>query len=1050
MNHKLTLPIVALFAVLFFGAHTQTVVAPNQYLIEFTDKNNSPYSIDDPLEFLSERAIERRQNQGIEITEQDIPVNPAYIDSIKATGATVTNISKWFNSVIIFAEDDNILQNISAFTFVRPFPINTNEKSTSRGQSEQSEQEIAFFFQTDFMPDSVYGYSATQIKITNGHILHTMGYRGEGINIAILDGGFPYADSLEVLGNLFNSGRLLGTKDFVYPNAQSVFDTSLSHHGTDVLATMAAQKPGEFIGVAPQANYLLIRTEKRDSEYIVEEENWISALEYADSIGIDLVSSSLNYLDGFDDESMDHSYDDLDGTLRISQAASIASEKGILVVVSGGNNSHYYCAPPADANNILAIGAIDYMGNRLSFSPKFPTADGRIKPDLVAIGSNVFSQHIPGEYFQFGGTSAATPVIAGLVACLWQSDFTKSNMEIIDIVRQCASQAEAPDNNLGYGIPDFAKALCMIHPTETTTDISTQTLWSDEVLLQNNVIISDGGELIIAPGTTIAATGFYSVSVNGTGRIIADGLPQATINFTHANQSDYNSSDFDTTGAWNGIRFENIDENSQSSVFNYCAIENCKNNGAGGAFYFKGSDTSVSDKIVLQNCIIRNCNALQGAGIYTDSANLVIQNCVVDQNVAQSGGAMFFNNSVVTIINNTIVENSADTASGIFINNSSISTFNSIVWNNTDLSSSPIVNSEITSDQAYYNCNIQNGNIMNASIYVNCIDADPLFMNAESNDYTLTSESPCIDSGDSIGISGIISSFDINGSIRILDSYSEMGAYEYATRLLQLSHDSIYYDYCLVDEYGYNLISIINIGNSPVQITSIEFPECFSFYSVPTFWSNEYILPDDTVSIFLCFYPEDRTEYQGNVIIYSNQSNADTAIYVNGFGAQNRVRITVSENEQQLANANITLNGVSYLTNNRGVATMYDLEFDEYNLSISADGYRTIYDTISIVQPLNNLSYTLETYNVGNNESLKKDVALELYPNPFFIDINIVSEKVIDAVYIEDMSGNTVYAIQNVNSLNTTVNLSNLTSGLYILKVTDQEGNISFEKIIKE
>ncbi|MBU2466132.1 MAG: S8 family serine peptidase, partial [Bacteroidetes bacterium] len=369
-------------------------VAPDKYWIQFTDKAGTPYTLDEPEAFLTERAIQRRANQGIEFTENDLPVNPSYVEGVENAGAGLLFTSKWLNGVSIETADSDVLDAIAALPYVaetrkmvdyyaEPMPKQFFE---AENWDEGKLDPVANFKSQNFFN---YGNGFTQINQINGIPLHEDGYRGEGMVIAVLDGGFDKVDVHPAFDSLWINNQILGTKDFAHPGG-SVFNES--SHGTSVLSTMGAYSPGQLIGTAPRASYWLLRSEYVYSENVLEEYNWVSAAEFADSVGADVINSSLGYID-FDLPQWDHTYADMDGeTNVVTIGADIAASKGILVVNSAGNSgsssSFPYIGAPADGNEVFSIGAVDGNGQRASFSSIGPTFDGRIKPDVMAMGQN--------------------------------------------------------------------------------------------------------------------------------------------------------------------------------------------------------------------------------------------------------------------------------------------------------------------------------------------------------------------------------------------------------------------------------------------------------------------------------------------------------------------------------------------------------------------------------------------------------------------------------------------------------------------------------------
>lgn len=433
--------------------------APNKYWIQFTDKNNTSYSISSPEVFLSQKALDRRQKQNIPILLNDLPITPMYIDSIEKLGAKVLLKSKWFNAITIMALDSNVidsvlLDTINKLSFVQKIDSVAYMKFKN-GYKESSNKLTDFTVEAE---GASYGLAYTQVAMVKGQLIHQLGYRGEGMTIAVLDNGFAnvMADStaISAFDSLRLQGRLKGSWDFIDGDSNVYHAGS---HGTNVLSVMAGNLPKQFLGTAPRADYWLFRTEA-PSEYRIEEDNWIAAAEFADSVGVDVINSSLGY-NTFDASSMDYSLAEMDGnTARITIGADIAASKGILVVNSAGNeggNSWGKIIAPSDGDSVFSIGAVNAAGQYASFSSKGPTADGRIKPNVVAQGAGTVLISSSGFITASNGTSFSSPLIAGMVACLWQAHPEKSNMEIIDAIQQSASQYTNPDNLLGYGIPDF-------------------------------------------------------------------------------------------------------------------------------------------------------------------------------------------------------------------------------------------------------------------------------------------------------------------------------------------------------------------------------------------------------------------------------------------------------------------------------------------------------------------------------------------------------------------------------------------------------------------
>ena len=465
--------LITLFILIALSSTTFAQIWGAKYRVQFTDKNNSPYSITNPQAFLTQRAIDRRNNQGISIDETDIPVNQSYIDSLIDKGAQILNYSRWFNTVTIFLSDTSLISVLESLSFVssldetRPyFQLRVKKPKDGGGNSYTEKidpllQNIKKSQKTSANNKRMlynYGDGFNQANMIGVDYLHGIGFNGSGMIIAVLDAGFYRVDQLAMFDSLRNSGRLLGTRDFVIPG-NDVYQEST--HGMSVLSTMAGNVPGLLIGTAPQASYWLLRSEDGGTEFIIEEDNWVAAAEFADSVGADVINASLGYTD-YDEPSQSHTYADMDGnTTRVTLGAEMAASKGILVVNSAGNSGNgawRYIGAPADADSILTIGAVDAYGNIASFSSLGPSYDGRIKPTVCAQGLGTYVVSSADGVYPGNGTSFSSPVLAGAVACLWQANPSFSNLQIIDAVCRSASRYSIPDSMFGYGIPNMAVA----------------------------------------------------------------------------------------------------------------------------------------------------------------------------------------------------------------------------------------------------------------------------------------------------------------------------------------------------------------------------------------------------------------------------------------------------------------------------------------------------------------------------------------------------------------------------------------------------------------
>ena len=445
----------------------------NRYIIEINNKAGNTYNISSPWEFLSHRALQRRSRYNIAIDSTDLPVTPRYIDSIRLAGnVTILNTSKWLNQVAIFTTDSAALVRINSFSFVKkntPVAPRMSKVNAARNKFETETTAISpeTFFAPVFTENLAsafnYGMSNGQVKIHKGDFLHNLGFQGQGMQMAILDGGFRNYLTLPTFDSVRTNNQVLGTWDFVL-NAANV--NGFDSHGTHCFSTIAANMPGTFVGTAPKTSFYLYRTEDVPTEYVIEEQNLAAGLERADSSGADMASISLGYYD-FQDPTLNYSYADMDGNTTISARASdAAARKGMLIVTANGNEGTrpwHYLITPADADSVLSVGAVDTLGNIAAFSSYGPSSDGQIKPGVAAVGLNaVVANANTGQPAYNSGTSFACPNMAGLTACLWQAFPEENNMGIISALQQSATKAMTPDDRVGYGIPEMKKAFIIL------------------------------------------------------------------------------------------------------------------------------------------------------------------------------------------------------------------------------------------------------------------------------------------------------------------------------------------------------------------------------------------------------------------------------------------------------------------------------------------------------------------------------------------------------------------------------------------------------------
>jgi len=452
MNRNKSIAIFLITLLLFCSMDVRAEEA-YRFRVYFKDKGVSRLSLEEPLAFLSEKTILRREKNNIPITESDMPISSAYLDSLRTIGVTPIVQSRWFSTVVVESTDSFVVQKLEQLPMVDS--VKWIWKGHIIGYTYPSVEEDAEILTPKSTPiDERYGYANKQIEMLNGIKLHEAGYQGEGMVIAVIDAGFKNADRMSV----FSSLNLLGTRNFVVPE-ESVFADD--DHGTKVLSCMAANAPGLIVGTAPQAGYWLIVSEDNRSEYPVEEDYWTAAVEFADSLGVDVISSSLGYFT-YDAAILGYNQEALDGnTALITRAARIAAEKGLLLFNSAGNegNGHWgKITFPSDAPGILTVGAVTEEKEKSVFSSVGFTSDYRVKPDLVALGTGTCVAGSSGNISYASGTSFSTPILAGLGTCLWQALPWLSNKEIIELLKRTSSQYERPDAELGYGIPDIYEA----------------------------------------------------------------------------------------------------------------------------------------------------------------------------------------------------------------------------------------------------------------------------------------------------------------------------------------------------------------------------------------------------------------------------------------------------------------------------------------------------------------------------------------------------------------------------------------------------------------
>ncbi|MDB5012287.1 MAG: hypothetical protein JWQ25_489, partial [Daejeonella sp.] len=414
------------------------------------DKGVSSYSVTRPEKFLSSKAIERRKKRGIAIDETDLPISPSYLKDIENLGGVIVAQSKWLNTVSIHCRDEALIEKYKKLPFVENVKLVwEGKKDPAKVMKNLNGNLITTRLTSKPKLESLdYGAATKNISIHNGQMLHDLGYKGAGIDIAVIDAGFKNIETNPSLDNI----HVKGSKSFIYGNSDPF---NSGNHGVWVTSCMATNKPGYYIGTAPEANYWLLRTEDETSENPIEEDYWVAAMEFADSVGVDIVNTSLYYSDGY---LFDNKYENLDGkTAFATRGANMAVLKGIFIVGCAGNDNTWV-GTPADSPNVLTVGSVNSSLTIDQFTSFGMTADGRMKPDIVSLGGGASLIDIDGTISNRSGTSYATPIISGLVACLWQAYPQLTNKQLLEVVRKSGDRYSNPVLPYGYGIPDMGYA----------------------------------------------------------------------------------------------------------------------------------------------------------------------------------------------------------------------------------------------------------------------------------------------------------------------------------------------------------------------------------------------------------------------------------------------------------------------------------------------------------------------------------------------------------------------------------------------------------------
>ncbi len=472
---KKLLVVLAVFATQFAVAQTQDA------WVFFADKEDVDISINNPISILTQEAIDRKAMHGVTIDARDVPVNEAYITEVKnSTGITVMAKSKWMNCVYVQGTMANIedLLNLPYVTSVEYADKDLNFLPTN----QDSNNKLVFEAEQNNLIEYNYGAATNQTEMIAAEYLHEQDFTGEGMIVAVLDSGFPGWETNPGFSHVIDDGRLLGTFDF-FNRTTDVSGTGT--HGTNTSSDIAGFIQDQFVGTAPNASFYLFRTEYGPDENPREEAWWVEALERADSLGVDVVNTSLGYQD-YDNSNYDHSYEDLDGqTTFAARGANHAFDKGMLLVTSAGNDGNGFgtVGTPGDSAGMLTVGAVSAAGNYVTFSSRGPTVDGRVKPDVMAQGQNAAIITSTGNVSTANGTSFSSPIMAGAVTCLWQARPEASNATVMQVVRESAHLYDNPTNQMGYGIPNMEDAYIAL----TTLGIEENLLKSNFALYPNPV-----------------------------------------------------------------------------------------------------------------------------------------------------------------------------------------------------------------------------------------------------------------------------------------------------------------------------------------------------------------------------------------------------------------------------------------------------------------------------------------------------------------------------------------------------------------------------------
>jgi serine protease AprX len=491
-----------IFIALLYSKASVCEEPSNVYFIQFKDRAGSTYNIEHPLVFLSAKAVERREKNGIAIVENDKPLNSIYVQQVALYTDSIIHRLKWFNGVTAIISTNAQVNALRTLPFVKDVQQLNITPIAAKDAWKKLETE---YTEIENQPASEYGAGENQVTMISADSLHNKGFKGNGVIIAVFDNGFNHVNSIDAFQHLLADKKILYTYDYV-KRQKDVYN--VGDHGTAVLSTMAAVRPYKMIGTAPEANFLLFATENNQDENILEEYNWAEAAEKADSIGADVFTTSLGYTE-FSPSFGNHIYEDLTGNKTvITQAANIAFSKGIIVLNSAGNEGEkpwHYISAPADGKDVIAVGAVDKDGAIAKFSSRGPNASQQIKPDLDAQGAGVSVIDLNGNLFNSNGTSFSCPILAGGVACLVQAFKDSSATKIKEVLMQSAHMFKRPDNDYGYGIPNLYNAFLLLKEDNSSLIANTT-----ESIIYPNPFTSTPTLLLKQEGTGITNVSIYN------------------------------------------------------------------------------------------------------------------------------------------------------------------------------------------------------------------------------------------------------------------------------------------------------------------------------------------------------------------------------------------------------------------------------------------------------------------------------------------------------------------------------------------------------------